>query len=183
MNARYPWKLGTVWFFALLLASSLFALTACQKDQTTPPQGQNQNQGDQAANPPAAQVQLVPISYTEADKENIRNTAKFTGVASIYVPQKAVPDDKIDQVQGNGKVMTVKFKHMAVLESPEELRPPGQESEKEVKLSIGTADWLTVNGQRALYLKQGDTFIAIQPLQGTAPEAIEAIAETLAPLE
>lgn len=183
MNARYPWKRAAAWVSALLLASSLLALTACQKGQATPPQGQDQNQGDQTAKPPAAQVELVPISYTDADKEAIRNTAKFSGITSIYVPQKSVPDDKLNQVQSSGKVMTVKYNHMAVLESPEELMPPGQEPEKEVKLSTGTANWLTIGGQSALYLKQGDTFIAIQPAKDVAPEAIEAIAGSLAPLQ
>ncbi|MBP1156631.1 MULTISPECIES: hypothetical protein [unclassified Paenibacillus] len=185
MNTRYTWKRGAAWVVALFLAASLLTLMACQKGQTmSPGEGQNENQGEQPANPPTAKVELVPISYSDADKQMIRNTAKIAGVNPVYVPFKAAPDDKLDQVQSAGKIMTVKYNHMAVMQSVEEIRPlASTESEKEVRLSTGTAKWVKAGGQTLLYLKQGKTFIAIQSAESVSPETIEAIAESLAPLE
>lgn len=192
MNLRNTWKRTGALASALLLAAALLTLAACQNEQAAPApsegsqpsQGQDQNQGGSTANPPAASVELAEIAYSDADKESIRSTAKFANITAIYVPQKGLPDDKLNQVQGTGNEMTLKFNKMSVIESAQEIKPAGQaESEKDVKLTGGTAKWITAGGRSVLYLKQGDTFIAIQPAQDVPAAAIEAVAQSLAPLQ
>lgn len=183
MNARYPWNRAAAWVLALLLAASLVTLTACQKGQSTPP-GEAQNQGEETVNPPAAKVELVPIIYSDADKQMIRNTAKIAGVTPVYVPFKGVPEDKLDQVQSAEKIMTLKYIQMAVMQSAEEIKPPSNaKSEEEVNLSTGSAKRVKAGGQTLLYLKQGSTYMVIQSAESVSPETVAAIAESLAPLE
>lgn len=136
------------------------------------------------AGQPAVPVKLTPITYSDAQLKIIRDTAKATGVKTVYLPQQGAVDDSLDQVQGRGKSFALVFKKMQVVESAQEIKPADKpESEREVTLKIGAGKWVTVAGQPTLYLKLSDTYLALSSAKSVSPQEIEAIAETLAPVK
>jgi type IV secretory pathway VirB10-like protein len=201
----------TQWMTCALIAVTLAAvISGCQKNEaaapntTTPPQAttpaetpQGTPSGDgQAAQPgqggaaapapatPAAPVKLTPITYADVEKEIITNTAKAANVKTVYLPQQGAVDDKMDQVGTTGEGhMVIGYYKMQVTESSKEIKPSGTvESQKAVQLKIGKANWITAAGQPTLYLKLGDTYIAISSAKASTDE-IQAVAETLVPMK
>ncbi|MGG2198790.1 MULTISPECIES: hypothetical protein [Paenibacillus] len=194
---------------ALLTAGTLLA--ACQKSEKKPEDnaqtapapatGGEQQPGSAGQTPPAGQggtgtapggtaaqpnepVKLTPLSYLEEEKKFIRETANKLGVKTVYLPQQGAPDDRLSQVQGMEKAFALVFLKMQIVESAQEIKPADKpESEREVKLNIGTGKWVTVAGQPTLYLKLGDTYLALSSAKSVSPQEIEAIAETLAPMK
>lgn len=182
----------TKWFrtaiYGCVLLISLNGLTACQKQPAETPQGQQQTETGteqgQTAKPPAAGVTLSPITYSDADQQGIKQTAKAIGVPTVYLPQQGTADDKLDQLMGAGKQLTLKFYKMNVIESAEEIKPSGNiESQNDIKLKIGRAQWITSGGKPMLHLKLEDTYIAIHSDKGVSQDELEAIAETLSPVK
>lgn len=153
--------------WALIALIVLLALAACQSRQ------------------PAAE--LVPAAFGDAEKQAFTDSMKAAELKTLYVPQQIAKDDKLNQVQTSGadKTMTLTFLKMELIESPQELKPAGEAGEaKEVKLANGTARWMADGGKQTLYMKLGDTYIALRSLDGSLAEGdIEAIAATLAPLQ
>lgn len=185
------------WKWALAVLAAVSLLTACTKKQTaTPPgaaappaQGQTGQQGGgtaggAAGGAPAANVKLTPITYADAEKQMVTTMAKTTGLKTVYLPQQVTTGDKLNQVGSSGEVMTMEFMKMNIQESAKEIKPAGAaESEKPVKLSVGDGKWVTSGGQPALYVKAGDTYVALSSAKSVSQDEIQAVAETLKPVQ
>ncbi|WP_284637811.1 hypothetical protein [Paenibacillus silviterrae] len=148
---------------------------------TTQP-GTGQAQPAQPAQP-AAPVKLTPITYQDVDKQSLTEIAKLVNLKTIYLPQQGAMDDKIDQMgtTGDGHLVVTYYK-MQVTLSTKALEPEGDKGTP-VQLKNGKATWHTPNGQPTLYLKQGDTNIALSSAKGLTQADLQAIAETIAPLK
>lgn len=133
---------------------------------------------------PAAPVKLSPIPYSDADKQLIKQTAKIVEIQTVYLPQQGAQDDRMDQVGSTAEGhLEIRYVKMLVTLSNKKFAAGQAQSEKPVQLKNGPATWVTVNGQPSLHLKQGDMYIAISSAKAVSPEEIQAIAETLAPMQ
>ncbi|UUZ84368.1 hypothetical protein LJK88_12070 [Paenibacillus sp. P26] len=193
------------WTLVMLMAAGM--LTACTKNQqasppstTTPSAGQTGQAGQSGqtgqtgqsgqtgqggqSTAPAAGVKLTPISYPDVEKQMMTTTAKTSGIKTLYVPQQGAYGDSLNQVGSSSGVMTLEYSKMNIQESAMEIKPSGTaEPEKPVKLGVGEGKWVTVGGQPTLYLKVGETYVAINSAKSVSQEEIQAIAETLKPLQ
>ncbi|MCZ8519136.1 MULTISPECIES: hypothetical protein [Paenibacillus] len=189
------------WLAAAVLALSL--VTGCGKDEAAPPATDNNQQtqtpggtgaatdpakegqkGDAAAEKPAQTVSLTPITYSDPDRKAIADVAKIQGLGKVYIPQQGTADEKFDQVGGGQKQVTLRFAKMSVTESATEIKPAGTvEKEQDVKLKTGTGKFVTAGGQDTLYFKVEDTFMALTSAKGLSHGELQAIADTMAPLQ
>ncbi|SDD26274.1 hypothetical protein SAMN02799630_02871 [Paenibacillus sp. UNCCL117] len=164
-----------------------------QQPQTpapTTPGGQNGQPpaagGTQSGTPaaPAEPVKLAALDISDMYKKTVLDLAKAQGLKTAYVPKLGAQDDRVSQIQGMGDSFTIQYLNMELSESAKEMKPAGKvDSEKPVQLKIGSGKWVTEGGKSTLYLKVGDAYLALRSLQKLTAADIEAIAETLAPLE
>ncbi|MEK8131301.1 hypothetical protein WMW72_25670 [Paenibacillus filicis] len=206
-TAPHPnWKRKLLLSAAAMLAAALLA-TACSKKapaepgnpappsastgdnnpQTPSGNGQSSPAGQPApggdAAKPAEPVKLVPLEFTEMYRQTLLDSAKAQGIKTVYVPKLGAQDDRISQIQGMEKAFTLQYLNMELIESSQEIKPSGQvENEKQVKLKNGNGQWVTAGGQTALYMKRGDTYLALRSLQKLTDSDIEAIADSLGAL-
>lgn len=117
---------------------------------------------------------------TQKDIDQILAAATFYGISNPYIPVKGISTEYIMEVRSEPDALAIIYPHFSLRESTRELMSDSQNQEKEdVKLTIGTATWVTVQGQEQLLLRLNGVNISISSAKPFKKEDFEKVAGSL----
>ncbi|AET67839.1 hypothetical protein Desor_2237 [Desulfosporosinus orientis DSM 765] len=117
---------------------------------------------------------------TKKDIEQIINTAASYGIENPFIPLRGISTEYIMEVREEPDALAIIYPHFSIRESIKDLMSSYETEEKhDVKLTIGTATWVTVQGQEKLFLKLNGINVSISSAKPFKKEDFEKVAESL----
>lgn len=113
------------------------------------------------------------------DIDQILNTANLYGIKNPYIPVKGIATEYIMEVRKEQSEFAIIYPHFSITESTRDLMPIEYQERKDVKLTIGNATWVTVQGRERLFLKLNNIYISIGSAKPFIKKDFEKVIESL----
>ena len=119
------------------------------------------------------------VRCTKKDIDLILNTANLYGIKNPYIPVKGIATEYVMEVRKEQDAFEIAYPHFSITESTRDLIPSQYQEKKEVKLNIGNAIWVTIQGQESLFLKLNNVYISISSAKPFTEMDFEKVAESI----